>query len=72
MELINRKIKLAIEAVLSYFQVITITGPRQSGKTTLCQNLFSDLPYINLEDAVPPYSTCCLFLSKNWAKWQAD
>jgi predicted AAA+ superfamily ATPase len=50
MELINRKIKLAIEAVLSYFPVITITGPRQSGKTTLCQNLFPDLPYINLED----------------------
>jgi predicted AAA+ superfamily ATPase len=50
MELINRKIKLAIEAVLSYFPVITITGPRQSGKTTLCQNLFPNLPYINLED----------------------
>ena len=27
-----------------------MTGPRQSGKTTLCRNLFPDLPYANLED----------------------
>ncbi len=29
---------------------ITLTGPRQSGKTTLCRNLFSYLPYRSLED----------------------
>ena len=33
-----------------YFPVITITGPRQSGKTTLMRNLFSDLPYYSLEN----------------------
>jgi predicted AAA+ superfamily ATPase len=26
------------------------TGPRQSGKTTLCQHLFPDLPYVSLEN----------------------
>jgi len=29
--------------------VVTVTGPRQSGKTTLCRQAFSDLPYANLE-----------------------
>ena len=31
------------------YPVLTITGPRQSGKTTLCQMAFGDLPYANLE-----------------------
>lgn len=31
------------------FPVVTITGPRQSGKTTLCRALFPSLPYVNLE-----------------------
>ncbi|MGE0920237.1 ATP-binding protein [Trichlorobacter lovleyi] len=31
------------------FPVVTITGPRQSGKTTLCRTTFPDKPYINLE-----------------------
>jgi len=30
--------------------VITLTGPRQSGKTTLCRKAFPNLPYANLED----------------------
>ena len=29
--------------------VISITGPRQSGKTTLCKQLFPDYFYANLE-----------------------
>ena len=29
--------------------VVTITGPRQSGKTTLCRMTFPHLPYVNLE-----------------------
>jgi len=29
--------------------VVTVTGPRQSGKTTLCRACFSHLPYANLE-----------------------
>ena len=30
--------------------VITLTGLRQSGKTTLCRKVFTNLPYANLED----------------------
>lgn len=41
--------KSLLEAANSY-PVVTLTGPRQSGKTTLCRMLFPDLPYSNLED----------------------
>jgi uncharacterized protein len=32
------------------FPVVVITGPRQSGKTTLARHAFPALPYVNLED----------------------
>lgn len=32
------------------FPVITLTGPRQSGKTTLLKSIYTDIPYVNLED----------------------
>ncbi len=35
-----------------YFPVITITGPRQSGKSTLCQHLFPDYKYLTLENVI--------------------
>jgi predicted AAA+ superfamily ATPase len=35
---------------LKGFPVLTITGPRQSGKTTLSRLLAPDLPYFSLED----------------------
>lgn len=32
------------------FPVVTVTGPRQSGKTTLCRAVFPDKPWVSLED----------------------
>jgi predicted AAA+ superfamily ATPase len=32
------------------FPIITITGPRQSGKTTLARMQFPDYHYLDLED----------------------
>ena len=32
------------------FPVVAITGPRQSGKTTLVRKLFADKPYLSMED----------------------
>jgi uncharacterized protein len=31
------------------YPVVTVTGPRQAGKTTLCRDTFPHLPYANLE-----------------------
>lgn len=39
-----------LEALASCYPVVTITGPRQSGKTTLTRNAFPLLPYANLEE----------------------
>jgi predicted AAA+ superfamily ATPase len=49
-EFISRKLSETIGEAYKYFSVITVTGPRQSGKTTLLQNLFSHLPYYSLEN----------------------
>ena len=32
-----------------YYPVVSVTGPRQSGKTTLCRGTFPGLPYVSLE-----------------------
>lgn len=32
------------------FPIVTLTGPRQSGKTTLVRAAFADLPYVSLEE----------------------
>ena len=47
---IQRELSGTIEEAARYFPVITITGPRQSGKTTLIRNEFSQLPYYSLEN----------------------
>ncbi len=49
--LISRTLAQSISDVFSYLPVITLTGPRQSGKTTLCRTQFPELPYVSLEDA---------------------
>ena len=48
--LINRDIEGVIKEACRYFSVITVTGPRQSGKTTLVKNLFADYQYYSLEN----------------------
>lgn len=50
MSLIKRQIEQVVRDMVPYFKIITITGPRQSGKTTLCKQLFPDYEYVNLED----------------------
>ena len=32
-----------------YYPVVSVTGPRQAGKTTLCRSTFPALPYVSLE-----------------------
>ena len=47
---IQRQIAPIIEAQKSKFPVLAITGPRQSGKTTLLKEIFSDYTYVSLEN----------------------
>lgn len=49
--LIHRDLSETMKEMFQYLPVITLTGPRQSGKTTLCRELFPELPYTNFEDA---------------------
>lgn len=47
---IKRKIESTILEAAQYFPVITVTGPRQSGKTTMLKQIFPHLQYYSLED----------------------
>ena len=49
MTLINRTIEPLARSLARQYPVLTITGPRQSGKTTLCRKIFNEKPYANLE-----------------------
>lgn len=47
---ISRQIAVKIEQQKSKFPIIALTGPRQSGKTTLLKELFSGYRYVSLEN----------------------
>ena len=47
--MINRQITKQLLEAAKQYPVITITGPRQSGKTTCCRLSFPNLPYSSLE-----------------------
>jgi predicted AAA+ superfamily ATPase len=48
--MIARTLTSKIITLAQKFQVITLTGPRQSGKTTLVKAAFPALPYVSLEE----------------------
>lgn len=48
--LIPRRIQSELSVLSQEYKVITLTGPRQSGKTTLARVQFPDYHYVNLED----------------------
>ncbi|MZP67043.1 MAG: AAA family ATPase, partial [Bacteroidales bacterium] len=47
--IIDRQISSHLKKMLEKYPVIFLTGPRQSGKTTLLRNVFGDFRYYNLE-----------------------
>lgn len=47
---IKRDLEVTIQEAAKYFPVIAVTGPRQSGKTTMLKHLFPHLHYYSLED----------------------
>ena len=47
--MIEREITRSLTELFTKYPVVTMTGPRQSGKTTLCRAVFPQLAYLNLE-----------------------
>lgn len=45
-----RDLASTLERLAQQFPVIAMTGPRQSGKTTLARQVFAGKPYVSLED----------------------
>jgi predicted AAA+ superfamily ATPase len=48
--LIPRQAASILEKLAGGYPLVAITGPRQSGKTTLAREVFGDKPYVSLED----------------------
>ena len=48
--MINRGAEKALHRLASQFPVVGITGPRQSGKSTLAKVVFSDKKYVTFDD----------------------
>jgi len=50
MEYIERQITDKLRDYTKYFPVVFLTGPRQSGKSTLLENVFPEYNHVNLEE----------------------
>lgn len=48
--MIKRKISTLLQEYMSEFRAVLVVGPRQSGKTTLVQQVFPNKPYVSLEN----------------------
>lgn len=46
---VNRPVVQSIRSLLSQYPIVSITGPRQSGKTTMLKEQFDDYQYVNME-----------------------
>jgi predicted AAA+ superfamily ATPase len=50
--MLERQLSSTLQRLAHTFPVLAMTGPRQSGKTTLARALFADKPYVSLEDPI--------------------
>lgn len=48
--MIERSLASKIQYLATKFPIVALTGPRQSGKSTLLKYLFPDYEYVSLED----------------------
>ena len=48
--MLNRTLKKKLIEAAKHYPAVTLTGPRQSGKTTLVRMTFPDYEYVSLED----------------------
>ena len=47
--MIDRTLQTKVVQLARHYPIVTITGPRQSGKTTLCRMVFPDKAFVSLE-----------------------
>ena len=47
--IVNRLLEDSARRLFAKYPILTVTGPRQSGKTTLCRKAFPDLDYVSME-----------------------
>ncbi|MBD3316227.1 MAG: DUF4143 domain-containing protein [Chitinivibrionales bacterium] len=48
--MIARTMEQKLKSLAAAYPLVTLTGPRQSGKTTLCRSAFPDYQYLSFED----------------------
>ncbi len=48
--MIDRTLESTLRNLSTKYPVVTVTGPRHSGKTTLCRKVFPKKDYVNLEN----------------------
>ncbi|MEE6147431.1 ATP-binding protein [Olsenella sp. YH-ols2223] len=48
--MIPRSMEAQVLRMANWFPIVSVTGPRQSGKSTLAREVFSDYAYVNLEN----------------------
>ena len=48
--MIERTLRIKLLELTKKYPIVTLTGPRQSGKSTLLRHAFSDYKYVSLED----------------------
>ena len=48
--MIKRETESLLKRLSSQYPIVTVTGPRQSGKTTLTTKVFPNKKYVNLEE----------------------
>lgn len=46
----KRNLEEKLWKLYALFPIVSVTGPRQSGKTTLIKNTFKEIPYVSLEN----------------------
>ncbi len=47
--MIPRILETKLQELAGYYPAVLVTGPRQSGKTTLCKMVYPDKPYVSME-----------------------
>ena len=47
--MVDRLLRPTLLGLARRHPVVTLTGPRQSGKSTLCRDVFPRKPYVSLE-----------------------